>query len=36
VLYAVHAGVPPGVPPADNELGWSMSLVRLAELVEAR
>jgi uncharacterized protein YndB with AHSA1/START domain len=36
VLHAVHAGVPSGVPPADNELGWSMALARLAELVEAR
>lgn len=33
-LVAVHAGVPPGVPPADNELGWRMSLGKLARLVE--
>jgi uncharacterized protein YndB with AHSA1/START domain len=33
-LSAVHAGVPPGVNPADNELGWRMALARLAALVE--
>ncbi|AYY55359.1 polyketide cyclase [Burkholderia multivorans] len=31
---AVHDGVPPGVPPADNETGWRMALARLAALVE--
>jgi len=33
-LEAVHAGLPPGVPLADNELGWQMALGRLAALVE--
>ena len=33
-LAAVHEGVPDGVAPADNELGWRMALDRLAELVE--
>ena len=34
-LIAVHEGIPPGVPPADNELGWKLSLDKLAALVEA-
>ena len=34
-VLAVHDGLPSGVPPADNELGWQQSLARLAELVEA-
>ena len=34
-VLAVHEGVPSGVPPADNELGWQMSLAKLAALVEA-
>jgi hypothetical protein len=34
-ILAVHNGLPPGVRPADNELGWKMSLAKLAELVEA-
>lgn len=33
-LTAVHEGVPEGVSPADNELGWNMSLDKLARLVE--
>jgi uncharacterized protein YndB with AHSA1/START domain len=33
-LAAVHEGVPPGVAPQDNELGWRMALDRLAALVE--
>lgn len=33
-LTAVHEGVPEGVAPADNELGWRMALDRLAALVE--
>jgi uncharacterized protein YndB with AHSA1/START domain len=33
-LVAVHEGVPPGVAPEDNELGWRMALDRLAALVE--
>jgi uncharacterized protein YndB with AHSA1/START domain len=34
-LVAVHEGVPPGVSPADNDLGWSISLDKLTRLVEA-
>ncbi len=34
-LIAKHEGVPPGVRPEDNELGWNLSLSKLAELVEA-
>jgi len=33
-LLAVHDGLPPGVPPADNETGWRMALAKLAALVE--
>lgn len=33
-LTAVHEGVPDGVAPADNELGWRTALDRLAVLVE--
>lgn len=33
-LTAVHDGVPEGVRPEDNELGWRMALDRLAALVE--
>ncbi|MDB5908513.1 MAG: Aha1 protein [Massilia sp.] len=35
-LLATHDNLPPGVPPADNELGWRMSLEKLAKLVETR
>jgi uncharacterized protein YndB with AHSA1/START domain len=31
-----HENLPPGVSPADNELGWSMSMDKLAALVERR
>ncbi|HEX5059499.1 MAG TPA: SRPBCC family protein [Kofleriaceae bacterium] len=34
-LTAVHDNVPPGISPADNELGWSISLRKLATLVES-
>jgi uncharacterized protein YndB with AHSA1/START domain len=34
-ILAVHDGLPPGVPAADNELGWQSSLDKLAALVEA-
>lgn len=34
LLTGVHQDLPPGVPPADNELGWRMSLDKLAALVE--
>jgi 3-methyladenine DNA glycosylase AlkD/uncharacterized protein YndB with AHSA1/START domain len=34
-LVAVHDGLPRGVSPADNEMGWQMALAKLATLVEA-
>jgi uncharacterized protein YndB with AHSA1/START domain len=34
-VLAVHDGLPPGVPTADNEDGWRMALAKLAALVEA-
>jgi uncharacterized protein YndB with AHSA1/START domain len=34
-LLASHEGLPRGVSPADNELGWRMALAKLAALVEA-
>ena len=34
-ILAVHDGLPPGVPTADNEAGWRSSLAKLAALVEA-
>lgn len=33
-LVGVHENLPPGVRPADNELGWRIALDRLAALVE--
>jgi uncharacterized protein YndB with AHSA1/START domain len=33
-LEAVHDGLPPGVRPDDNELGWQQALDRLAALLE--
>jgi uncharacterized protein YndB with AHSA1/START domain len=33
-LVGLHEGLPPGVAPADNELGWSMAVDKLAALVE--
>ncbi len=33
-LVAVHEGLPAGVAPADNELGWRLALDKLAALVE--
>jgi uncharacterized protein YndB with AHSA1/START domain len=35
-VVGLHEGLPPGVSPADNELGWRMSLRKLAALVEGR
>ncbi len=29
-----HEGLPPGIPVAENELGWRMSMAKLARLVE--
>lgn len=34
VLTGMHENLPPGVSPADNELGWRMSTDKLAALVE--
>jgi uncharacterized protein YndB with AHSA1/START domain len=34
-VVAVHDKLPRGVSPADNEVGWSESLARLATLVES-
>ncbi len=33
-LVGLHENVPPGVKPEDNELGWTMSIDKLARLVE--
>ena len=33
-LVAVHDGLPPALSAADNELGWRLSLGKLARLVE--
>ncbi len=35
-LTGVHENLPPGVSPADNELGWNISLGKLAVLVEGK
>ncbi len=35
-LTGLHENLPPGVSPADNELGWQMSIGKLAKLVESR
>jgi len=35
-LVGVHENLPPGVTPADNELGWRTSTDKLARLVENR
>jgi uncharacterized protein YndB with AHSA1/START domain len=34
-VSALHDALPPGLSPADNELGWQSSLGKLAALVEA-
>jgi uncharacterized protein YndB with AHSA1/START domain len=34
-VLAVHDGLPPGVPLADNDAGWREALAKLAALVEA-
>jgi uncharacterized protein YndB with AHSA1/START domain len=36
VLTGTHENVPAGVRPEDNELGWSMSMRKLAALAEER
>jgi uncharacterized protein YndB with AHSA1/START domain len=33
-LVGVHENLPPGLSPADNELGWRISIDRLTKLVE--
>jgi uncharacterized protein YndB with AHSA1/START domain len=35
-VLAVHSNVPPGVSPADNELGWRMALEKLAAYSRGR
>jgi uncharacterized protein YndB with AHSA1/START domain len=35
-LTGVHENLPPGVSAADNELGWSISIGKLAALVEGK
>jgi len=35
-VVARHDGLPPGVSPADNALGWEMALAKLAALVEGQ
>jgi uncharacterized protein YndB with AHSA1/START domain len=34
-INAVHDRLPPGLSPTDNEVGWRMSLDKLAALVES-
>jgi uncharacterized protein YndB with AHSA1/START domain len=34
-LHAVHDRLPPGLSAADNEVGWAMSIAKLAAFVEA-
>ena len=34
-VFALHENLPPGVSPADNEVGWSMALDKLGQLVES-
>lgn len=34
-VLAVHESLPPGLSPADNEIGWRISLAKLATFVEA-
>jgi Activator of Hsp90 ATPase homolog 1-like protein len=35
-LSAVHENLPRGLSSAENELGWKMSIEKLARLVEGR
>jgi uncharacterized protein YndB with AHSA1/START domain len=35
-LVAVHDGVPEGISPESNQIGWRMALAKLAALVEVR
>lgn len=34
-VFAVHENLPPGLSPADNEMGWHMALAKLKALVES-
>jgi hypothetical protein len=34
-IPAVHEGLPPSLPAANNDTGWQMALAKLAALVEA-
>jgi hypothetical protein len=34
-VLGVHEGLPAGLSAPDNEVGWRMSLAKLAALVEA-
>jgi uncharacterized protein YndB with AHSA1/START domain len=34
-VLALHDGLPPGLSPAENEVGWQSSFAKLAALVEA-
>jgi uncharacterized protein YndB with AHSA1/START domain len=34
-IVGLHENLPPGVAPADNETGWTMSMDKLARLAEA-
>jgi uncharacterized protein YndB with AHSA1/START domain len=34
-VVGLHDGLPPGVRPEDNELGWTLSFDKLAALLEA-
>ena len=36
LVTSAHEGLPPGIDPADNELGWRLSLAKLARLLEDR
>jgi uncharacterized protein YndB with AHSA1/START domain len=35
-VTGIHENLPPGLPATDNELGWTMSMDKLAALVEGR
>jgi uncharacterized protein YndB with AHSA1/START domain len=35
-ITGLHENLPAGVSPSDNELGWNMSMDKLARLVEGR
>ena len=35
-VVATHENLPPALPQADNDLGWALSLEKLAKLVEGR